>query len=377
MYIHRRFVVRFLIVLLVLLSCASFISIALGLGMGPSTSNQGDSGTPTRLEDTSPFYVLLIGSDSLEGTALYTGNVNSQSEADRPQADSLVLTRIDPASCTVTLVTVPSNTVLEDADGTVRDSLDDGAIQTVRRVERIAGVSIRYYFLMDFSGFETFMNQVGPITADVPVRITMQDPVTAKAVTVESGKDVKLDESGVLAFLRSSEPYLADSDAHRQLNVRNVLAQVMLQTLASDDDAVRKVLGVFEDEVETNINNELLISLVTRFYDEKANVKVYACTGPYLASELDAHGELVVEHRARAWRELMSVVDSGEDPAAVLPEYDFQGSDEDYKKPEATASESASRTASTSASTAATSAAKPDAKASSAKSGSASASGKD
>ena len=377
MYIHRRFVVRFLIALLVLLSCASFISIALGLGVGPATSNQGDSGTPTRLEDMSPFYVLLIGSDSLEGTALYTGNVNSQSEADRPQADSLVLTRIDPASCTVTLVTVPSNTTLEDADGMVRDSLDDGAIQTVRRVERIAGVSIRYYFLMDFSGFEAFMNQVGPITADVPVRITMQDPVTAKAVTVEPGKGVKLDEAAALAFLRSSEPYLADSDAYRQLNVRNVLTQAMLQTLALDDDAVRKVLGVFEGEVETNISNDLLISLVTRFYDEKSNVKVHACTGPYLASELDAHGELVVEHRARAWRELMSVVDSGEDPAAVLPEYDFKGSDEDYKKPETAASGSASRATSASASAAASSGTKSTAKASSGKSGSASTAGKD
>ena len=60
MYIHRRIVVRFLEALLVLLSVASFVSIALGLGTTPSFSGQEDSGTPTRLTDMSPFYALVV-----------------------------------------------------------------------------------------------------------------------------------------------------------------------------------------------------------------------------------------------------------------------------------------------------------------------------
>ena len=352
MYVHRRFVVQFLIVLLVLLSIASFVSIGLGLGLNNSGGSQEESGTPTRLADTNPFYVLLIGSDSLEGTALYTGDIARQT-SDGPQADGLLLARIDPGECTVTLVTVPSNTVLEDSDLMVRDTLAaDDVQQTVRTVERIAGVPIRYYFLMDFSGFETLVGSIGTVTEDIPVSITMQDPVTAKNVTVSSGKDVSLDAAATLAYLRSTAPYIVDADPHRQLNTRNVLSDLVFQVLGYDDDGVRRVLGVFEEEVETNIDNSTLISLVTRFYDEKESVRIYACTGPYLASTVNASGEPIVERQVTAWRELMTVVDSGEDPAAVLPQYDYQGHASDYVKEEKPASQStSSRAGSTASST--------------------------
>lgn len=336
MFIHRRFVVRFLLVLLVLLSAASFISIALGLGLNTSDGGQEESGTPTKLTDMSPFYVLLIGSDSLEGTALYTGGDNSNQ-----QADGLLLARIDPANCVLTLVTVPSNTVIEDFDGMVRDSLSGGPQQTVHMVERVVGVNIRYYFLMDFSGFETLLGQVGRVKADVPVSITMQDPITAKQVTVPSGKGVELDEAATLAYLRATDPYLADADPHRQLNVRSVVSDMVFTVLGLEDDGVRKALGVFEEHVDTDITNSLLISLVTRFYDERESVKVYACTGPYLASAVNAQGEPIVTNQVSAWRSLMSVVDSGEDPAAAMPQYDFKGSDDDYVKATTSASESA------------------------------------
>ena len=351
MFIHRRFVVRFLLVLLVLLSAASFISIALGLGLNTSDGGQEESGTPTKLTDMSPFYVLLIGSDSLEGTALYTGGDNSNQ-----QADGLLLARIDPANCVLTLVTVPSNTVIEDFDGMVRDSLSGGPQQTVHMVERVAGVNIRYYFLMDFSGFETLLGRVGRVKADVPVSITMQDPITAKQVTVPSGKGVELDEAATLAYLRATDPYLADADPHRQLNVRSVISDMVFTVLGLEDDGVRKALGVFEEEVDTNITNSLLISLVTRFYDERENVKVYACTGPYLASAVNAQGEPIVTNQVSAWRSLMSVVDSGEDPAAAMPQYDFKGSDDDYVK--AATSASASAASSSRAQAASTSSAK-------------------
>ena len=350
MYIHRRIVVRFLEALLVLLSVAAFVTIALGLGTATPSAGQEDSGTPTKLTDTTPFYVLLIGSDSLEGTALYTGDVNARQQGD-PQADSLLLTRVDPGECTLTFVTIPSNTVIEDADELVRDTLTEtSAKDTVHMVERIAGVSVRYHFVMGFSAFETLVSQIGNVTTDVPVAITMEDPVTAKAVTVPAGKDIELDAAQTLAFLRSSEPYVADADPHRQLNVRTVIGNLVMQVLESEDSVVRKDLGVFEGQVQTNMGNNTLISLVTRFYDEKERVQIYACTGPYLSSSINANGEPVIESQVSAWRELMTVVDSGADPAEVMPQYNFQGSEDDYVKPKAPASSTSASASSSSSS---------------------------
>ena len=132
--------------------------------------------------------------------------------------------------------------------------------------------------------------------------------------------------------------------------MRNVLTDLIWQVLESDDAAVRKVLGVFEGEVETNIDNGTLISLVTRFLDERKSAEIYACTGPYLASAINEKGEPIIEQQITAWRELMSVVDSGQNPAEVLPQYDFQDSEDDYVKEEvAPASSSASAASSSSA----------------------------
>ena len=128
------------------------------------------------------------------------------------------------------------------------------------------------------------------------------------------------------------------------------IGNLVMQVLESEDSVVRKDLGVFEGQVQTNMGNNTLISLVTRFYDEKERVRVYACTGPYLSSSINANGEPVIESQVSAWRELMTVVDSGADPAEVMPQYDFQGSEDDYVKPKAPASSTSADASSSSSS---------------------------
>lgn len=324
-YIHRRVVVRFLVVMLVVLSALSFASIAFGWGEDSQLALE-DSSTPTALSDTSPFYVLLIGTDSLEGTALYSGAIDNQERQPyEQQADALTLMRVDPSSFTITLVTVPSNTCLYDSDEQVRDSLFEGGPMAAEyTVERITGVDVRYYFMLDFSDFEAVLDSVGKISADVPFTIRTQDPVTAKTVTVRQGVDRKLNSAQALAFLRAWEQYDADADAYRQLNVRTVEREVIGQVLDLDDEEVRLVLGTFERNCVTDMDNSLLISLVTHFYQNREALTIYSCTGPYLATNIGPTGEPIIRQQVSAWRELMTVVDNGEDPAAVFPEYDFK-----------------------------------------------------
>ena len=99
---------------------------------------------------------------------------------------------------------------------------------------------------------------------------------------------------------------------------------------------------MFEEQVQTNISNNTLISLVTRFYDEREITQVFACTGPYLSTGINADGEPVIDRQLMAWRELMTVVDSGEDPATIMPQYNFQGDKSDYVKEKAPAESSTS-----------------------------------
>ncbi len=63
------------------------------------------------VSSTEPFYTLLIGSDSRKGTALYTGKKTDHAQVDQ-HADVMTLMRVDPATYTITLVSIPRDTVL-------------------------------------------------------------------------------------------------------------------------------------------------------------------------------------------------------------------------------------------------------------------------
>ena len=62
-------------------------------------------------EPTEPFYVLLIGSDSRKGTALYTGKSDSHAQVDQ-HSDVMTLLRVDPVNYVLTFVTIPRDTQL-------------------------------------------------------------------------------------------------------------------------------------------------------------------------------------------------------------------------------------------------------------------------
>ena len=320
--IRRRTVVAFLVTLLVVLSAASFASIALGWGKTSAGVSDQELGEPTQLASTDPFYILLIGSDTLEGTALYTADMSRDPDY-APHADAITLMRVDPAALTLTLVSVPADTVLQDYNLRLRDSLAEGGPEeTTYLVERLTGVSIGDYFLIDYAAFEALVNQVGSIKVDVPQTLVEQDPLTAKKITVKEGNNQKLDGAHALAYVRASEQYPADVAAHRQHNVREVEAAIISQVFSLDDAKVRAALGVFESGVETSMSNQDLLALVTRFYSNKEQAQVFSCTGPYLTTGIDVEGRPFIRTSPNVWRELMTIVDAGENPADY-PQYTF------------------------------------------------------
>ena len=78
----------------------------------------------TQETPTEPFYVLLIGSDSRKGTALYTGKADGHAQLDQ-HADVITLMRIDPENYLITLVSIPRDTQLEGTASKISDTLLD------------------------------------------------------------------------------------------------------------------------------------------------------------------------------------------------------------------------------------------------------------
>ena len=182
---------------------------------------QTDSVSIEAVSSSEPFYTLLIGSDSRKGTALYTGKKTDHAQVDQ-HADVMTLVRVDPETYTITLVSIPRDTVFQGTSLKINDSLLGGdPEEVVASVERLTGVAIEYYMLTTFTSFEALIDALGGVTVDVPKNVTVPDPMTAENVSLKAGRSQSLDGSEALVLARARKEYGEHQEALRQMNLRS------------------------------------------------------------------------------------------------------------------------------------------------------------
>lgn len=264
-----------------------------------------------------PFYALLIGSDSRRGTALYTGKANEHAQVDQ-HSDVMMLVRVDPATYTITLVSIPRDTQLQGDKGKINDSLrNNKPEEAVAAAERLTGVSIDYYLMATFLSFESLVNDLGGVIVDVPLKVTVVDPSVGRDVTVKAGDGQKLNGSQALVFARARYEYRDNQDVYRQANVRQIV-ESMITAALGDTQLTEKGVEALEDNVKTNFDFDLLMQLALQFQAYSDEVTIYSASGPYAGGGENEDKLWVVPEDAEAWSELMAAVDAGEDPASVI-----------------------------------------------------------
>ena len=202
----------------------------------------------------------------------------------------------------------------------INDALVDGnPEQVVEVVEALTGASIKGYMMTTFTGYEELIDALGGITVDVPRTITVPDPSTADNVTVEEGKNKTLDGSEALVFARARKEYVDDQDAIRQNNVRSLEIAMIEKVLNQNDLEANKSVADLEEYTTTNLPMNEMTALVLDFVNHKDDVTIYSCTGPYAGGE-NKDGLWVIDQDEDTWKELMALVDSGEDPRGVVEE---------------------------------------------------------
>lgn len=311
---RQHIAARILCVLMALLVALAAVLLYTGIGEG-SLSTNGVRDSVETVKVNKPFYVLLIGSDSLKGTALYTGDSNEDAQVEQ-HADAVTLVRVDPKKYRLTLVTVPPYTMLSSnkEDGTIADTLlSNDPEATVAAVEELTGVKIPYYLLVNYSGFEKVVDALETITVDVDVAVRSQDPISAKNVSVKPGDNQELYASGALAYARAWNEYSSNKGRHRQHNVRAIEKAIVTKVLASNEGTAASLADLLSENVRTNMDASLIRSLTKSFAQRGVSrVKVYQCTGPDKVIDKDTG---VVKRDKKSWKQLMYVVKRGYNPA--------------------------------------------------------------
>lgn len=268
--------------------------------------------------ETEPFYVLIVGNDSRTGTV----EIDKAEYSDGTgRSDTMMLARIDPTTYQITLVTVPRDTAVEldGATNKINEVYRTGGIEaSVKAVEDLTGVKVKYYFDTSFVEFENLINALGGITADVPIDMSLQDIVNGNDIALSAGsQDLNGAESLVLARVRKLYAY--DLDACRQIQDRQIV-EVAIKKIASDPASAVTALAALSEHTKTNWPVEGMKATVMNFIDHAGDITFMSGTGPYSGDFDDNAGGLWLIPRDEAtWSEVMKVVDAGGDPTTVVP----------------------------------------------------------
>ncbi len=250
----------------------------------PDWSDSRANASPKQPGWSGRLTVLLLGGDAGAGRVGL-------------RTDTMIMASLDPATKQVVLIGLPRNITRVPLPGKAATAFpchcfpdllnalyryaeadpshfpegrDRGAMAVTRAAEKLTGLKIDYYALVDLEGFVDVVNALGGVTVRVTehVKDRVSSPVgdghLGPSVNVGPGS-YRFDGRRALAYVRSRS---ADDDYHRMRRQRCLLAGLASQTnMPTLLRALPKLLRVARRSVSTNIpSSELprLASLATQ-----------------------------------------------------------------------------------------------------------------
>lgn len=224
----------------------------------------GGSGTKLVGEDLGQINILLlgIGGEGHDGPYL---------------SDTMILAQIRPDIGTIAMVSIPRDywaTLPNGGQGKINEAFSDGYLKNhdwneggqwaTQAAEKLSGLQIPYFAVLDFSGFEKAINQVGGV--DVNIENTFTDysyPNDATngylpPLTFTAGWE-HMDGTRALEFARSRHAAgIEGSDFARGLRQQKIISafkdKVLNLNLIKDAGTINSLMGTFADHFHTNLS---------------------------------------------------------------------------------------------------------------------------
>lgn len=238
----------------------------------------------------SPYYTLLLGSDAREGETV-------------SRSDVIILLRVDPSDATLTMVSIPRDTMVEiPGHGTQKINAAyafGGAAGAVESVSNFAGVPIAHYAEIHFQELEELVDMLGGVWVDVPIA----------SDNIAAGEQL-LDGSQALVFARDRYSF-GRGDFQRSDHQRILLEAIIKKIL---DSSVIELPGLVQKTAscattDYSINDIVDLALAFQGADK---MTVYSCMAPSYSQMVDGISYVITEYPG--WTEMMQRVDAGYDP---------------------------------------------------------------
>lgn len=259
-----------------------------------------------------PFYLLLLGSDSREGSWSWT----HAERGDNERADVIILTRVDPRNKKLTLLSIPRDTPHKKADGTyekINETYNtDGASGTVKAVAELTGANISHYAEVHISGLEAVVDLLGGVEVDVPIELSYKTTDNVP-ITIKPGKQT-LNGQEAQIFARARHEYESEQDVHRQDAVRQLLIAIINKTLNRPITQIPDTVLKEASYIDTDMRSGDIVGLANAFAGS-GSMTVYTGTGP-TDGDINplADDQWMCFLNPDGWKKIIGVVEEGKNP---------------------------------------------------------------
>ena len=252
---------------------------------------------PATAEEDRSFYVLILGSDAREADEI-------------SRADVIMLARVDTARATVTLVSIPRDTMVQASNGgteKINASYNYGPAFAVRAVSEFAGVDIAHYVEVDFEGLEQVVDALGGVTVTIP-----EDIPAGNGGTAFSAGEQTLTGEQALSYAR--ERYnVSGGDFGRAQAQRQIVEAIVRQVLAASPVQIPGLVGQLASSVSTDLSSADIASYALEIQRSGESLTIYSAAAP--SYSLSQGGVSYVATMYDEWRAMMRRVDAGLDPS--------------------------------------------------------------
>lgn len=315
---RRKWPKRLAIVLAALLLVAGAALLLFSCALDNSLSLNTDREFETEAVDYSkPYYILLLGSDSREGSDTSTREDES---GDNQRSDVMVLLRCDLSKKSFTMISVPRDSMWTDPNGNlckINEAYNEGgASLSCSAVEQLTGVNVSHYVEIKISQLEGLVDALGGVEVNVAQSISVNDTLTGNTIDVVAGKQI-LDGQKAQAFARARHEYGGNQDAARQSNVRTLIEAIAKKVVSGNPVEIPSKIIDAAKYVGTNMRSGDLYDMASRYILNPGDMNMQSCSGPTNGAINSESGLWMCYKNPQGWANLFSVLESGGDPNGI------------------------------------------------------------
>lgn len=293
-----------------------FVAIfAVWFGMLGSSMSIKDDAERQELEEeltpvnsaSDPFYVLILGSDARQSDA-------------GSRSDVIMLARIDPGAGSVSLVSIPRDTMVTINGSTQKINAayaHGGSAMAVRAVSEFAGVPISHFVSVHFEELEEIVDMLGGVWVDVPESFSAGNG----GMSFEAGNQL-LNGQQALAYARERH-HVSGGDFGRAQAQRQIVEAVIRQVLASSPVELPGLIGQLANCITTDLSVTDIVRYAQEFLGKE--LTVYSAICP--SYTLNQDGVSYVATMFDEWKRMMQLVDAGLDPNDATAEIPSEQAD--------------------------------------------------